>query len=98
MSDSAVVVASESELVCHTWFERDRKNIRLETEDGVEIFCLWDADVDDAIESGYLTVPRHPRAGDQEWLPHAIEYARQYGMFEVAEDADAHSAREHVHG
>lgn len=86
MNRYPVQVLSESSLVCVTWFERDRKNIRLETEDGDEIFCLWDADVDDAIESGYLSVPRVPRAGDEDWLPHAIEYARQYGMFEVVED------------
>lgn len=80
-----VEIHSEGALVCFTWFERDRKNIRLETEDGDEIFSLWDADVDDAIESGFLSVPRHPRPDDSDWLPHAVEYARQAGMFVVTQ-------------
>jgi hypothetical protein len=81
-----VQVSSESSLVCSTWFERDRKNVRLETEDGDEIFSLWDEDVDQAIEDGFLATPRIPRPSDSDWLPHAIEYARQFGMFEVADE------------
>lgn len=85
MKHYPVEILSEASLVCSTWFERDRKHVRLETEDGDEIFSLWDADVDDAIVSGFLAVPRTPRPNDEDWLPHAIAYAREAGMFEVVE-------------
>lgn len=62
--------------VCSTWFERDRAHIRLETPCGRVIFELWDEEVADAVESGYLTPPRHPRPTDQQWLESALDYAR----------------------
>lgn len=62
--------------VCSTWFERDRAAIRLETPRGKVIFELWDDEVADAIESGYLTPPRHPSPTDQQWLESALDYAR----------------------
>jgi hypothetical protein len=43
------------------------------------IFDLWDDDVTDAIDSGYLTVPRVPRATDADWQPHAVAFARDTG-------------------
>ena len=64
-----------SDCVCSTWFERDRKHIRLETPNGQTIFELWDEDVDEAIESGYLTTPRVPRPSDADWQPCAVAYA-----------------------
>ena len=51
---------ADYQYVCVTWFERDRQNVRLETPRGRVIFDLWDDDVTDAIDSGYLTVPRVP--------------------------------------
>ena len=70
----------DHQYVCVTWFERDRQNVRLETPRGRVIFDLWDDDVTDAIDSGYLKVPRLPRAIDADWQPHAIDYARNMGL------------------
>lgn len=64
------------EYVCSTWFERDRKHIRLEMPNGKKVFELWDAAVDEAIESGYLTPPRIPRATNLDWHRAAVSYAR----------------------
>lgn len=85
MNQYPVEILSESTLICSTWFERDRKNIRLETEEGDEVVNLWDCDVDAAIASGFLGVPRTPNASDADWLPHVVEFARQAGMFVVFE-------------
>lgn len=71
---------ADSELVCSTWFERDRAHVRLETPRGRVIFELWDEDVADAIESGYLQPPRHPRPSDADWQPCAVAYARELGL------------------
>lgn len=73
-------VLQDHEYVCSTWFERDRKQVRLETPEGREIFCLNDDDVDQAIEDGYLTTPRVPRPDDSDWQPHAVAYAREYQL------------------
>lgn len=70
----------DHEYVCVTWFERDRQNVRLETPRGRVVFDLWDEAVDDAIDSGYLTVPRIPRPNDAAWQPHAVAYARAMGL------------------
>ena len=69
----------DHEYVCVTWFERDRQNVRLETPRGRVVFDLWDDDVTGAVESGYLTVPRVPRATDAAWQPHAVAYAGDTG-------------------
>jgi len=65
---------------CSAWFERDRANLTLTTDDGREVFCLWDDEVTEAIEDGYLPTPRLPRPSDSDWLPCAIEYARYYNL------------------
>ena len=62
-----------------TWFERDRQNVRLETPRGRVIFDLWDEEVTDAVDSGYLSVPRVPHPHDTDWQPHAVAYARDTG-------------------
>ena len=64
---------ADDQYVCVAWFERDRQNVRLETPRGHVIFDLWDDAVTDAIESGYLTVPRVPPATDADWQPHAVD-------------------------
>ena len=71
---------ADHQYVCVTWFERDRQNVRLETPRGRVIFDLWDDAVTDAIVSGYLTVPRVPRATDADWQPHALAFARDTGL------------------
>ena len=53
---------------------------RLDIDRGRVIFDLWDDDVTDAIDSGYLTVPRVPRATDPDWQPHALAFARDTGL------------------
>ena len=72
-----------SDYVCTTWFERDRANVRLETPAGREVFDLWDEAVYEAIESGFLTQPRVPRASDADWQPHAVAYAIDMGLIEA---------------
>jgi hypothetical protein len=74
---------------CSVWFERDRKNVSLtDLLDGREIFSLWDDDVDQAIEDGFLSVPLVPRATEKQWLPHALGYARDAGYLRpLLEDA-----------
>lgn len=69
-------------LVCHTWFERDRQNVRLETVGGQVIFDLWDEDVSEAVRDGFLETPRHPRPSDEQWLPCAIAYAKDMGLLQ----------------
>ena len=69
-----------NEYVCSTWFERDRQNIRLETPKGRVVFDLRDEAVTDAIESGYLRVPRPLRLTDADWLPCAVNYAVDIGL------------------
>ena len=70
----------DHEFVCVTWFERDRQNVRLETPRSRVIFDLWDDQVTDAIESGFLKVPRRPRPNDTDWQPQAVAYARDIGL------------------
>jgi len=70
--------------VCHTWFERDRAHIRLETPTGRVVFELWDEDVGQAIEDGFLTAPRVPRPSDPDWQPHAVRYALDRGLISLA--------------
>ena len=70
----------DSDYVCSTWFERDRQNITLSTPRGREIFSLWDDDVTQAIQDGFLTTPRRPRPSDSDWQPHAVAYAKEKGL------------------
>lgn len=66
---------------CDTWFERDRKHVSL-TDAATDrvIFELWDEAVDEAIEDGFLTVPKYPRPTNAAWLPHLVEYAKSQGL------------------
>lgn len=66
--------------LCSTWFERDRRHIRLETPLGRVVFELWDDAVEEAIEDGFLTVPRGPRPTAADWQPHAVRYATGRGL------------------
>ncbi len=80
--------------VCTTWFERDRKHVRLETPRGRLVFELWDEEVDDAIESGYLSPPRVPRPSDRDWLPSAVFYAVEMGLVGVEKERSTRQPRE----
>jgi hypothetical protein len=75
-----VTQIQDHEYVCSVWFERDRSNVTLETPDGREIFSLWDDDVAQAVEDGFLPKPRSPRPSDSDWQPCAVEYARSQGL------------------
>lgn len=50
----------EDDLEVSTWFERDRKNVRVvdnrrgEDEEGYELLCIWDSQVDEMITDGFL--------------------------------------------
>jgi hypothetical protein len=68
------------EFVCHTWFERDRAHIRLETPKGRVVFELWDENVGQAIEDGFLSLPQMPRPTDRDWQPQAVQYALDAGL------------------
>lgn len=65
--------------VC-AWFERDRKNLSLTAPGSKCVLDLWDEEVDDLIDSGYLTAPRHPRPSQEDWRPHLLAYARHTGL------------------
>jgi hypothetical protein len=67
-------------LEVRVWFELDRKHIALSRPDGSLVFELRDEEVDEAIEDGFLTSPRHPRPRDEDWREHLVEYARNYGL------------------
>ena len=62
------------------WFERDRKHLALSRPAGSLVFELRDEQVDEAIEDGFLTSPRHPRPRDEDWREHLVGYARYCGL------------------
>jgi len=70
----------DSQYRVSVWFERDRKNITLESPTGEEIACLWDDEVDEAIEDGFLERPRHPRPSAADWKPKVLAYARSKSL------------------
>ncbi len=72
-----------SDYVCTVWFERDRSHVRLETSKGRTVFELWDDEVHQAIEDGFLTAPRVMRPSDQDWQPHAVAYAVTKGLIDL---------------
>lgn len=74
------VKTNDSDYVCYTWFERDRQNVRLETPNGRVVFDLWDDSLIQAVEDGFLTVPKSLRPNDSDWQPHAVAYARNFGL------------------
>lgn len=69
----------DSDYVCNTWFERDNRQLSLETPGGRTIFRLVDEDFDQAIEDGFLKTPNVPRPSDADWQPQAVAYAREMG-------------------
>lgn len=73
---------ADHEYECYAWFERDRKNLRLETPKGHVVFDLWDDEVSEAIQDGFLKAPRTPRPSSEDWQPCAVEYAREVGLIE----------------
>lgn len=82
----------------HAWFERDRKNLCLtDLFTNTEVVSLWDDDVEQAIEDGFLRPPRPPRPKDRDWLEPLLAYARSQDAlaepvaFEAA-GADANTA------
>lgn len=72
---------------CVTWFERDRKHVCLQTPNGRTVFELWDDEVDQAIEDGFLKVPRTPRPTDADWQPQAVSYALDMGLIQTNDAA-----------
>ncbi len=60
---SLVEGCADADLVVSAWFERDRKHLSLSTPQGQCVVDLWDDEIDQLVEDGFLTVPRHPRPG-----------------------------------
>ena len=73
-----------ADYVCSTWFERDRANVSLSTPNGRVVFELWDDQVAEAIEDGFLKPPRVPRPSDADWQPAAVQYAIDMGLIPAA--------------
>lgn len=59
--------------VLHTWFERDRKHVRLESDLGGEIISLWDDDVSGFIEDGF-------KIDNEHWHYALVRYANERGL------------------
>ena len=54
-----------------TWFERDRANIRLvdeSTNPENDLIDLWDDDVDQAVEDGFLKLGRQLHRSAYDWF------------------------------
>jgi hypothetical protein len=56
--------------ILHTWFERDRANVRLESDLGDKILCLWDSEVEQFIEDGFKKQREH-------WHDALVRYANE---------------------
>jgi hypothetical protein len=91
--DSQFRPFARGDYVCTTWFERDRQNVRLETPNGRVLFEIWDDEVTEAIEDGFLTPPRRPRPSDEGWQPSAVEYAIAIGVLNSDGSVHPRSAR-----
>jgi len=78
----------DGEYVCSAWFERDRSHLSLTTPKGRTVFELWDEQVQEAIEDGFLTAPTLARFNsatansNSAWQPRAVEYARSRGLIQ----------------
>ena len=59
--------------VLHTWFERDRSHVRLESDSGDEIICLWDEDVNQFVEDGFKKQNEH-------WHNSLVSYANEMNL------------------
>jgi hypothetical protein len=94
-TESCAKQFSSRELICSTWFERDRQHVRLEAPNGRVVFELWDDAVTDAIDSGYLSTPRRPRPSDDDWHQPAVDYAISLGM--LSEDGSLIDATATAH-
>lgn len=79
--DSFLCALEKDRFTASTWFERDRANVTLRDEAlYCEVFSLWDEEVAEAIESGFLRPPARPRPSDAEWLPQLLDYAQEHGL------------------
>jgi hypothetical protein len=74
---SIVPGCADADLVVSVWFERDRKHLSLSTPQGHSVVDLWDDEIDQLVEDGFLTVPRHPRPSENDWRSHLLAYAQQ---------------------
>lgn len=77
----------DEDYVANVWFERDRSSVSLSTPKGRVIFELWDDDVHQAIEDGFLEKPRLTMCSrdlnsNSAWHPHLVAYAREQGLIQ----------------
>lgn len=83
-----------SRYTCSVWMERGFGQLSLtDSLTNKEVFCLVDDAIGDAIESGYLSAPRRPRASESDWLPQLIDYARESGMLDALDLVGQHTPR-----
>lgn len=76
-----LAIAGSDRYEASSWFERDRASLTLRDKlVGAQVITLWDTDVHDAIDSGYLTAPRHPRPTDKAWVEPLLAYAHGTGQ------------------
>lgn len=85
------------------WFERDRKHLRLHDKLlGQDVVSLWDDQVDQAIDDGFLTAPRRPRPSSSDWLRPLLDYAGEGQILvdlrvDAAPNEDDHHAMRERH-
>ncbi|MEJ8837609.1 hypothetical protein [Ramlibacter sp. AN1133] len=77
------------------WFERDRAQLGLRDEVlDRDVLSLWDDDVRDAIDSGFLATPGRPRPSESEWLEPLLAYANEQGLTTSLRAPEAQPIRE----
>lgn len=81
MARSRAKTISFDDTVLTTWFERDRAHVELSVREadgspGATLFELWDEDVGQAIEDGFLDPRRYHRS--------AYDYAVHLGLINAA--------------
>lgn len=77
----------ETRYEANAWFERDNRQLTLlDLISNQYVVDLQGDDVDEAIESGYLSRPRAIRPSDSDWVAPLLEYARSLGLAPSLED------------
>jgi hypothetical protein len=77
---------ADHDYVASVWFERGDGYVELSTPKGRQVFHLDHEGVCEAIDDGFLTMPRLARMSSRslnsasEWQPHLVKYARERGL------------------
>lgn len=71
----------DHEYEVEAWFERDRKHLALTHPSRKKpIVELWDDEVNQAVDNGFLALPHHPRPTTEMWRAPLLGYARSYQL------------------